>query len=271
VYPPEGVPAKPRTVDDWGTKFNITANMMRDGIDKIHAAGGKVNLAYGGRRMDREERYPGQFFGISAEVGGGGSTHYEDGPNAIALAERIVKNVEDWDLDGVDFFFTGPENSVQYYPTTSPYKTSPGGSAVYHYIAIKALRGLLPPGKTISYTTTHAVDFVNGEPYGHATLSETVIAACHPFLDSISFHAEKALDYQNMEAMEALGIPLSKLGAVFVKEGSEQLLPSTVEMEAAVMTIKERGLGGLSVFSINQENNLFRGAWARMVAELLYI
>jgi len=272
-YPPEGVPAKPRTVEDWGTKFNITANMMRDGIDKIHAAGGKVNLAYGGRRMYMENGYFG-LFGISAEVGGGGSTHYEDGPNAIALAERIVKNVEDWDLDGVDFFFTGPQNSVQYYPTTTIPNYSmpgPGGSVVYHYMAIKALRGLLPPGKTISYTTTHAVDFVNGEPYGHATLMETVIAACHPFLDSISFHAEKALDYQNLEAIEALGIPLSKLGAVFVKEGSEELLPSTVEMEAAVMTIKERGLAGLSVFSINQENNLFRGAWARMVAELLYL
>ena len=30
-YPPEGIPAKPRTIDDWGTKFNITANMMKKG------------------------------------------------------------------------------------------------------------------------------------------------------------------------------------------------------------------------------------------------
>ena len=30
-YPPEGIPARPRTVDDWGTKFNITANMMKRG------------------------------------------------------------------------------------------------------------------------------------------------------------------------------------------------------------------------------------------------
>ena len=129
-YPPEGVPAKPRTVDDWGTKFNITANMMRDGIDKIHAAGGKVNLAYGGRRMDRDadhDGYLGQFFGISAEIGGGSSTYYEDGPQAMALAERIVKNVEDWYLDGVDFFFTGPQNSIQYYTTASQYVPGPGG------------------------------------------------------------------------------------------------------------------------------------------------
>ena len=60
------------------------------------------------------------------------------------------------------------------------------------------------------------------------------------------------------------------LSLVFVNEGVE-VLPSTEEMEAAVMTIKERGLAGLSVFSINQENNVFRGAWARVVAELLYL
>ena len=30
-YPPEGIPAKPRTVDDWGTKFNITADMIKRG------------------------------------------------------------------------------------------------------------------------------------------------------------------------------------------------------------------------------------------------
>ena len=30
-YPPEGIPAKPRSVEDWGTKFNITANIMERG------------------------------------------------------------------------------------------------------------------------------------------------------------------------------------------------------------------------------------------------
>merc|ERR1719450_2064552 len=34
-YPPEGIPARPRSVDDWGTKFNITANMMAEGIERI--------------------------------------------------------------------------------------------------------------------------------------------------------------------------------------------------------------------------------------------
>merc|ERR1712098_969581 len=35
-YPPEGIPAKPRSVDDWGTKFNITSNMLaREELTKL--------------------------------------------------------------------------------------------------------------------------------------------------------------------------------------------------------------------------------------------
>ena len=30
-YPPEGIPAKPRSIADWGTNFNITSNMMKKG------------------------------------------------------------------------------------------------------------------------------------------------------------------------------------------------------------------------------------------------
>ena len=48
-YPPEGVPNKPRVVGDWGTKYNITAKMVRDGIKSIHERGALVFLSYGGR------------------------------------------------------------------------------------------------------------------------------------------------------------------------------------------------------------------------------
>ena len=48
-YPPEGVPNRPRVVGDWGTKYNITAKMVRDGIKSIHERGGQVFLSYGGR------------------------------------------------------------------------------------------------------------------------------------------------------------------------------------------------------------------------------
>ena len=50
-YPPEGVPNKPRVVGDWGwgTKYNITAKMVSDGIKSFHERGGQVFLSYGGR------------------------------------------------------------------------------------------------------------------------------------------------------------------------------------------------------------------------------
>ena len=35
-YPPEGVPNKPRDVDDWGTKYNITGDLVAEDIKSIH-------------------------------------------------------------------------------------------------------------------------------------------------------------------------------------------------------------------------------------------
>ena len=71
--------------------------------------------------------------------------------------------------------------------------------------------------------------------------------------------------------MASIGIPLSKVGAIFVTEGDyEAEWPSTEALIEAINTIKGRGLAGLSLFSINSENNRFRGEFAKMVAELLY-
>ena len=72
--------------------------------------------------------------------------------------------------------------------------------------------------------------------------------------------------------MASIGIPLSKIGAIFVTEGDyEAEWPSTEALIEAVNTIKARGLAGLSLFSINSENNRFLGEFAKMVAELLYL
>merc|ERR1719367_2292662 len=254
-YPPEGIPARPRSLDDWGTKFNITANMMAEGIEKIHAAGGKVNLAYGGW-------YPEEPFqpGISA------NGDYEDTRTASMFVDRIVRNVADWNLDGVDFIFAGAQEGCVWSSAGYPHCNRQGNNVFFHYTVIKKLRRMLPPTKTISYTTTHCVNFVaelencGGEPgnnyYPHfeATLMETVIAAAHPFLDKFSFNAATALDDENLDAMAALGIPLSKLGAVYTMTSD----PSFNEMQTAVEKIKERELAGLSLFSINQENTRYR-------------
>ena len=38
---------RPRTVEDWGNRFNFTFNMMATGILALKAKGAKVNLSYG--------------------------------------------------------------------------------------------------------------------------------------------------------------------------------------------------------------------------------
>ena len=51
-------------------------------------------------------------YGISAENGGGLIHVPEDRTSADQLAKRIAKNVEDWNLDGVDFFFSGNPDAL---------------------------------------------------------------------------------------------------------------------------------------------------------------
>ena len=127
-YPPEGIPARPGSVEDWGTKFNITANMMAEGIEKIHAAGGKVNLAYGG--WFPEEPYDAQP-GISADG------DYEDTRTASSLVARIVKNVGDWNLDGVDFIFAGAQEGCVFSPWSGSdnqaHCNRAGNNVFFHY------------------------------------------------------------------------------------------------------------------------------------------
>ena len=94
----------------------------------------------------------------------------------------------------------------------------------------------------------------------------TVIAASHPYLDWITLSAI-CINDENLDAMAAFGIPLSKVGVIFSNEYHYEVPEVTV----AVEKIKDRGLAGLSLFSINKENNRFQGQFARTVAELLYL
>jgi len=263
-YPPEGIPAKPRTVDDWGTKFNLTSHMMEKGIAKIHELGGKVNLAYGGQYQE-EKRY-----GISAQDGGGSKYIWEGKVSADHLANRIAKNIADWDLDGVDFYFDGPTEGQFWNPPGSECCVNPGNSALYHLAVIKTLRKILPKEKTISYTTTHDVSFSCDDLLSCSTIMNTVIMAGHHYLDWISFKASSAFDDKTLDDMEELGIPLSKVGAVLYPINRVEW-PSDEELVQWTDKIKARGLAGLSVFSINKENNLFFGKFVTKVAELLYL
>ena len=64
------------------------------------------------------------------------------------------------------------------------------------------------------------------------------------------------------------GIPLSKVGAVLYPG---DLSPGYEQLNEWVDKIKRRGLAGISLFSINKENNAYHGTYAKMIAELLYL
>jgi len=237
-YPPEGVPNKPRMVDDWGTKYNITANMMEQGIKSIHERGGKVILSYGGTLEPLEERT-----GITA-MGGGGYLITETTYYGTELARRIYKNIVDWDLDGVDFFWAGLESNEL--------SNRNGVNPTYHWAVVKELRRLVGPTKTISYTTIFGPEV-------------SMLASCHPFLDYINIYYYS--DYY-LGDLELYNIPLSKIGILLWERDGE--FPDTEAVQEAAKLVKERGLSGLSLFSINQENERYRGQFARMIAETLY-
>jgi len=256
-YPPEGIPGKPRTVDDWGTKFNITANIMERGIDKIHKLGGKVNLAYGG------------YYGISAENGGGSRHIAEDRVSAYALAQRIAKNVFDWDLDGVDFYYNH-NNEYQYWvpPEEEIYYDFAGTSPGYHISVIRNLHQLFThTGKTISFTTNRYIALGNDIYYPtgvYETTFGTVIKAAHPFIDWISWPAGSAFDDDNLWWLTWHGIPYSKIvglvGVEYCNGPSEDFIVEWTDK------IKDLGLGGLKLNSINRENAYFSGQYVKMLA-----
>ena len=66
-------------------------------------------------------------------------------------------------------------------------------------------------------------------------------------------------------------IILTQVGVLLHTSMVAQYFPTNEEVEAVVTLVKERGLAGVSLTSINMENNEYRGAFARMVAELLYL
>ena len=138
-----------------------------------------MNLAYGG------------FNGISAENGGGSRHIAEDRVSALALAKRIAKNVFEWNLDGVDFFYNH-NNEFQYWVPPgeeAALEDFAGTSPGFHISVIKNLHGLFThSGKTISYTSTRYTT-ISGELSGYDGVYEstfgTVIKAAHPYIDWI--------------------------------------------------------------------------------------
>ena len=235
---------RPRSVDDWGTKFNITSNMLASDIPKLKAKGSRIILSYG---KD----------GLQPYWGGGIIMGYEGFATADMLATRMTNNVKEWDLDGVDIFTLGIG--------TFGYSDF-GMNAAFHSRVIKSLRNELAPEKTISYTILTAP--CSSDPWWHPM--NDVIALSHEYLDSIYLEMtplkeECVLNY----FINELGVPASKIGWLMEIDSSS---PDNEEEMMLFLTksVKSRGLHGLSLFSVNKENNRYHAQFLKAIAEELY-
>ena len=256
-YPPEGVPNKPRVVWDWGTKYNITGNLVTEGINSIHERGGQVLLSYGGRHTAEYDEYGTRSrSGISAQHGGGESYVVLTEKRAKLLAERIHKNIVDWDLDGVDFY----NMDVTFTESWSGSGQDPGTSATFAMAVLRHLRRLVGNTKTISYSTMSYWVFDSLDFFDPDT---AIISAIHPYLDFITLLRYEPLNQEMRTEISTLGIPMSKIGIMMN-------LPSPESISQVVGQVKELGMAGVSLFSINSENSLFRGELAQRVAQALY-
>ena len=220
--------------------------MMTRDIPKLKAKGARINLSYGND-------------GLVPYQGGGVDIALEGDMHAYALAQRISKNVEEWGLDGVDIFTLG---------TYTTGFTFHGKNAGFHSHVIKYLRAVLPPEKTISYT-------IKTDPcatYGIWHPMEDVIGFTHKYLDYINI----GLKPENEECVlnllvKELGVPASKIG--WMMELQSGATPESEEEAMLFLTnsIRERGLHGLSLYSVNKENNHYYGQFLKAIAEELYI
>jgi len=268
-YPPEGIPVKPRSVEDWGTKCNITSEVMTKGIAEIQAKGGKVILSFGAGSWYGE--------GISAQSGGG-DRYLEEGPtNALKFAERVKKTVEDWNFDGIDFYNAFPFEGLfwdekcpgpcQDDPDNHRWN-QPGRSAVYHSLVIRLLREALGPTKTISFTKFRPFSIGSY----HNEVVDTVIAAAHHYLDyiTVGVFADAESRQRTRDDLQSLGISLDKVGFLLRTDSQKQYWLTDSEVEDIVTEVKDYRMAGITLSNINMENNEMHGNFARGIAELLY-
>ena len=88
--------------------------------------------------------------GIGAQAGGGEYWSGLTERSAKHLAERIQRNLEDWDLDGVDFYYMDSTPAAIW----SGSHQDPGTSGAYALAVLMNLRRLVGNTKTITYSTS---------------------------------------------------------------------------------------------------------------------
>ena len=218
--------------------------MLTEGIAALKEKGAQVRLSYGKE-------------GLCPTWGGGNKTSDEGNGHARFLAQRMANNVVEWDLDGVDIFTGGwySSGNVGY-----------GKNVAFHYHVIKQLRKLLPADKTISYTIFTPPAIFEGSVVTWFPM-ETIIVSSHKYLDSINIQwpqsAQDAEDFYTFLTNE-LDVPASKIGMLITENHIDSVWDIT-------NSIKEKGFNGVSLFSVNKENELYGGNLLKLIAGNLYI
>ena len=218
----------------------MTSNMLTAGIPILKAKGAKVHLSFG---MD----------GLVPYSGGGENPGTDNVHQARALATRMAKNVEDWDLDGVDIFTWGQWEA---------WFDKFGQSAAFHYFVFKFLREELPPQKTISYTIQKTqARTAEISPWHPMTVT---IAAAHQYMDYINIGEGGGNKIDLL--IKELGVPAYKIG-LLINYDREMDLQG---IDYYVSVLKEHGYRGLSFFSVNKEHNEYRGEFLKYIAQIMY-
>ena len=227
---------------------------MKAGIPALKAKGSKVHLSYG-------------ILGLEP-LDGSGNYGTEDMYHAEQLVNRIVNNVYDWDLDGVDIFTIGQWD----------WSFSKNGQNVgFHYYVFKNLRHALPAEKTISYTisrNSYNCPQYEGQNMNHYTQwhpMEEVISSAHRYIDYVNIEIKPECEEWTVDFMtNELGVPAYKIGWLLEFSSGMNLNEDIEErMVFLVNSIKQRGLKGLSLFTVNKEHNHYRGEFVKQIAQNL--
>jgi len=135
----------------------------------------------------------------------------------------------------------------------------PGTSGAYALAVLMNLRRLVGNTKTITYSTSR----FSASGYLYYT-QMAIIATIHPHLDVINLDTYGALSQDQLADLELHNIPLSKIGLLTTRMTMDLIGP-------IVDQVKDLGMAGVTLFSINSENEEYRGELARRVAEELYL
>jgi len=195
-----------------------TDEIIRDGIEAIHEKGGYVKIALGGALYSM-------------------SSHITSELEATKFAESLVRDVTEYDIDGVDL---DVEDS--------------GANADIQIAVIREIRRLAGPDFHISYTIPCLSE--QFQPW------RTTIQDGHQYLDAINIMAYDyywdgyMFDFDLMQ-LTSLGVPPEKmiLGLMPGHHDASNEYTSIEDAINATNHVLLRGIGGVMTWDINRDSS----------------